>query len=153
MTDPAFAARQEIRRCIASLTGDLGDPLSEDYDPLTGLAAAALLSRAASGAVRDHVLAARQAGRAWREIGEAYGPPARDGRQVFDLLAADLGDGPVFGWPCPSCTRVVADHGPGQGGPRDAERGHGDGCERFAATVAAWDRLRDEGSEEGDGDG
>ena len=51
-----------------------------------------------------------------------------------------------FPWTCPSCGGNVRDYGPALP-PDEAEKGHAEGCERYAATMTAWDAVED-GSDE-----
>lgn len=115
-------------------------------DPLAALAATRDLELAARQAARVYAEAARAAGCTWAQAGAALGlaSPA-----VFELVASDLGRGPVVAWKC-ACGRMVIDSGPDAGHPADAERGHAERCARLAADTAAWDAQWDD-EEDGDG--
>jgi len=114
-------------------------------ESLAAVRAAQRLAWAARDWVRRYVRNAREDGRGWAEIGEALGGTPDPDRGItvaaaaFYEVASDIGGGPSFGWTCPSCRKTVIDYGPETGHPADAERGHAEGCGRFAATVAAWE--------------
>jgi hypothetical protein len=144
MNDPASAARQWIRQSVTAMTGGPGDPHSAVHDPLEALGALTQLRAALAQAERDAARRAREDGKSWREIGEALGRPDPDA--AFLRVAERAGRYPVAPWACGDCGHMVIDRGPDAGHPEDQERGHAEGCERFAATVAAWDDA-----DEGDG--
>lgn len=99
---------------------------------------------------RDYIKAARQDGMSWHQIGGVLGLTADTDNggtiadAAFDFAAGDPNShyartyGRSFPWRCPACHGLVSDHGP-YGGPYDDEPGHQDGCQRLAATIAAWD--------------
>ena len=119
-------------------------------EPLAGIRAAMALGHAARRAVSDCARYGREDGLTWTQIGAAM-VPAHDEYSAFLAVAADLGRGPSFAWTCPACGQTVIDEGPADH-PEDAETGHGAGCERFAATVRAWnDQWKDEGDGRGGG--
>ena len=141
MTDPGHLAREEIYGALYRLTGNVGDPRSAVHDPLAALRVLMALRAAVSGAERDAIRRAREDGTTWAEIGAAMSLPAV---AAFGRFASDFGRGPAFPWKCQSCGAPVSDGGP-EMPLSDAERGHAEGCERFAATLAAWDeQWRDE---------
>jgi hypothetical protein len=124
-----------------------------DVEPLAGLRAAREIELGARYHIRNYIQDAREAGYAWSEIGAALNLGAgrndeRGGQSVAEAaysVAAGNPDsetarryGRSFGWRCASCEGLVIDRGPFDG-PVDAEPGHGDGCPRLAATVAAWE--------------
>jgi hypothetical protein len=146
-TDPAHEARQQVRNAVYRMTGGPGDPRSAVHDPLAALRALVSLRAAVTQAERDAARRAREDRKSWGDIGEALGFDGRAGA-AFLYVASDFGRGPVFSWTCPSCQVLVADAGP-ELGPYDAEDGHGEGCERFAATLAAWDARWEDRSDEG----
>ncbi len=148
MTDLASMARRQIQRAVTDMTAGVGDPCSAVYDPLVALAALARLRAAVTHAERDAARRAREHGRTWQDIGEAYGFADRPGlgatppgERAFLAFAPDLGTGPVATWTCPDCGGTVLDRGPGSGHPADAEQGHGPGCERLGRLVAAWEEY------------
>jgi hypothetical protein len=139
-----------VRRPVRSGQPDKGT--LPDPEPLAGISAAVSLRNAASGVIRDCARHAREDGQTWEEIAvvlgcerDEYGTSA--GEAAFRELASDLGDGLSFMWGCPSCGRLVSDRGP-DAGLHDSERGHGDGCERRAAEIAAWDAQWGDGSDD-----
>ena len=146
---------QVIRRPV--IRGDSASGTRAEPEPLAGIRAATALRHAASRAIADCARYAREDGKTWGQIGEAMGcepdPPAgvSAAETAFWAVAADLGRGPSFAWTCPACGQTVIDEGPADH-PEDAETGHGAGCERFAATVRAWnDQWKDEGDGRGGG--
>jgi hypothetical protein len=140
-TEPAYEARNCIRRSVAEMTGNLGDPLSPYSDPLKALGALIQLRVAVAGAEREAARKAREQGWSWGDIAGALGLDSPEA--AFRRFAYDLGEGLVFGWNCP-CGSLISDGGP-EMPLDDAERGHAEGCERFAETLAAWDaRWKDD---------
>ena len=125
-----------------------GEPGSERVphpEPLTGIGAAVSLKHAAVSIIRDCARYAREDGITWEGIAaalgcqpDAYGTSA--GEVAFRDLASDLGDGLSFTWRCAACGQLIRDRGPESFHPADVEEGHGDGCSRLAAAIAAWDR-------------
>ena len=124
-----------VRRPV--IRGDAASGTTAQPEPLAGIRAATELRHAASRAVSGCVRYAREDGKSWTEIGAAM-EPARDQCSAFLAVASHLGRGPSFAWTCPACGQTVIDYGP-EAGPNDSEQGHGDGCERFVATIEAWD--------------
>ena len=68
-----YEGRQQIRRSVAAMTADLGDPRSAVHDPLAALRALVALRAAVTQAERDAARRAREDGRSWGDIGEALG--------------------------------------------------------------------------------
>jgi hypothetical protein len=155
MTDHA---RDLIRTAVFTLVREAGAPVTSrpliasepdgiqvpEPESLAAITAARHLEWAARDAVRRHVKSAREDGRGWHAIGEALGfaddpQPGMTSiaEHAFAVVASDLGMGCSFGWTCPDCLNTVIDYGP-ELPPHDAEHGHAEGCERFAATVRAW---------------
>lgn len=124
------------------------------------LAAGMALVSAARVEVQNALQVARgHDGRSWEEIAEhlGYGQLHLDGKLVdpdgWEMLPgiaawrfAVTGKGPgervqwsntreVFGWKCWSCMGTVSEGHPETG--TEAQRGHKDGCKRFAREVAA----------------
>jgi hypothetical protein len=124
-----------VRRPV--IHGDPGSGTRAEPEPLAGIRAAAALRHAASRAAADCTRYAREDGKTWAEIGEAMGT-GPDPDAAFLAVASRLGRGPSFAWTCGSCGQTVLDYGP-EAGLHDSEQGHGDGCERFAAMIEAWD--------------
>ncbi len=128
---------------------DPDSPTLRDVDPQAGMRAARDVELAARGMARDYVKMARQDGMSWQEIGAALSLTAGTddystiADAAFDFAAGDPDShyartyGRSFPWRCPACHGLVSDHGPCNG-PVDDEPGHHDGCQRLAATVAAW---------------
>ena len=127
------------------IRGDSASGTKAEPEPLAGIRAATALRNAASRAVSDCARYAREDGKSWTEIGAAM-EPARDQYSAFLAVASHLGRGPSFAWTCPACGQTVIDYGPEEG-PNDSERGHGDGCERFVATIEAWDAQWEDDSD------
>jgi hypothetical protein len=161
MTDPD--ARRLIRNAIFDLTlgtgvvrrpvirSDSASGYRAEPEPLAGIRAATALGHAVGRAKADGARYAREDGETWEQIGEALGfkpgpdlPPVSE--SAFRVLASDLGRGPSFAWTCPACGQRVIDYGPEEG-PNDSEQGHGDGCERFVATIEAWDAQWEDDSD------
>jgi hypothetical protein len=148
----ASVARTQAGRAVVNVIQQTGGPLARDGDaPAGGLAAARAVELAARRLVCDYIRAAREAGQGWQEIGTALGLTAGgDGagdtiaEAAFSYAAGPSDShwnrtyGPSVIWRCPACSGLISDHGP-VSGPRDDEPGHADGCERLAATLAAWD--------------
>ena len=158
--DPAYEARTQIRLAVYRIAGNRGDPRHVDYDPLAALRVLVCLRAAVTQAERDAARRVREDGSTWSDIGEALGFADDPGpgmtsvaerayQYVIPAGRAIGRDG--FPWICPSCGGQVRDYGP-EIPPDEAERGHAEGCERFAATMRAWDASWDDGSEEGSGD-
>jgi hypothetical protein len=125
-----------------------GDPESGTMiqpEPLAGIRAATALRHAASRAVADCARYAREDGKTWAQIGAAM-QPAHDEYAAFLAVASQLGRGPSFAWTCGECGQTVIDYGPEAGSPEDQETGHGEGCTRLAAEIAA--RIWEEGGGE-----
>lgn len=159
------AARNAARRAAITLARDAGAPLSsrpffpgaettvQDVEPLTGMRAAREVELGARHTAHGYIRDAREAGHDWHQIGTALGlAPGADADQVGQTIgeaaytyAAGRPDtetarhyGRSFAWSCTSCDHVVSDQGLCNG-PAEDERGHGEGCSRLAATVAAAD--------------
>jgi len=154
--------RQLIRRDLRDLgvtfsrrpifPGNPESATTETPEPLPGIRAALKLRYAADRDIADCARYAREDGQTWDEIGDALGckPDRGDwgestGEAAFRQLASDLGRGPSFAWTC-SCGQTIIDTGPANGHPEDREQGHGEGCTRLAAEIAAW-RARWEGEQ------
>jgi len=148
--DLASEARIQVRRALREMAMHPG--IMDEPDPLEALAALQQLRGALAHAERDAARRARESGKSWAQIGDATVPdPAGSlypAAEAFGRVASDIGNGPSFPWTCPSCGNLVTDYGP-YSGPHDGERGHSIGCERFAATVQAWDAQWREGGEDG----
>ena len=138
-----YEARHQILRAVSGMTAGLGDPRNAVHDPLAALTALSHLRAALAREELEAASRAREDGRSWDVIGEAMGYPlpgiTSAAERAFTALAADLGTGPAVPWTCPSCRRVVIDYGP-EAGVLEREQGYGDGCERFAAEIAAWEQ-------------
>lgn len=159
MTDDTSTARRLIRNAVLAMVresggqvtrisrGEPGAGWSEDAaGPLEGISAARHLELAAVQAFRDHARRAREDGLTWGAIGEAMGfadhPPrgmTSVAEHAFQRAVPVSSSVVYFVWTCPSCRQLVRDYGP-ELAPHDAEQGHADGCGRFAATLAEWDR-------------
>lgn len=156
-------ARNAARRAAITLARDAGAPVItrplfhgaettvQDVEPLAGLLAAREIELGARHTAHGYIRDAREAGHSWHEVGTALGlAPGADADQVAQTVgeaaytyAAGRPDtetarryGRSFAWTCTSCDRVVSDQGLCNG-PAEDERGHGEGCRRLAATVAA----------------
>lgn len=148
-------ARQQIRRSVAAMTADLGDPRSAVHDPLAALRALVALRAAVTQAERDAARRAREDGRSWGDIGEALGfaepgGTAQAAGAAYEHVMPgwfDRAHPGWFPWTCPSCGGNVRDYGPALP-PDEAEKGHAEGCGRFTATVRAWDASWEDGSDE-----
>jgi len=119
---------------------------------MAGIRAARLLEGTARRVTGDYLRFAREDGASWLDIGEALGL-ANDGeRSGHDLAVAayeyaagqpDLWNESSFHYRCPGCAQMISDRGPYESHPDDDEHGHGDGCERRAAEIAAWQARQD----------
>ena len=150
-TDREFRVRQEARSAIARLVKDAGGQMvtrplirsepqgrtTQQPEPLPGFIAAVALEREARRQGRDAVRYAREDGKSWAQIGEAMGADAA-AAFAYATGPADLA-GPFTWWRCPDCGETISDRGPEIGNPADTEEGHGPGCARLAAAVAAWE--------------
>jgi hypothetical protein len=121
-------------------------------EPLAGLRATQTVQHAAGRVAGDYVKHARVEGIGWREIGEALGLAGDGERTAYDLAVAayehmtgepDLFRERSFHYTCLACEQGISDRGPYESHPEDNERGHGEGCTRLAAAVAAWQAQRD----------
>lgn len=160
MTDDTVRVRHEtgnaVRRLVRARGGEFSDrPLIRsdpagrqvsEPEPLAGIAAAAAVEREARRLTLEYIRYAREDGLTWHAIGEAMGfadHPPRGMTSVAEhaFRYAVPGHAAVdwFTWTCPKCRKLVRDYGP-ELAPHDAELGHAEGCARFAATVAEWDR-------------
>ena len=124
-----------VRRPV--IRGDSALGTTPQPEPLAGIHAATTLRHAASRAVAECARYAREDGKTWTEIGAAM-EPAHGEDSAFLAVASQMGRGPTFAWPCPACGQTVIDYGPEAGSPEDQETGHGQGCTRLAAVIAAW---------------
>jgi len=126
------------------------DTTVQDIEPLAGMRAAREIELGARHTARGYIRTARETGHDWHDIGAALGlTPDADADQAGQTVgeaaytyAAGRPDtetatryGRSFAWTCPSCDRVISDHGL-YNGPAEDERGHTDRCLRLAATVA-----------------
>jgi hypothetical protein len=169
MTDPDYRVRLETGNAVHRIVTAAGGQFTErpllrsdpdggkvrEPEPLAGIAAAGEVEQAARRLVLEYTRYAREDGLTWHTIGEAMGfadnpQPGMTSvaehafqRAVPGRAAADW-----FPWTCPSCRNLVRDYGP-EHGPREAEQGHADGCERFASAVRSWEAQWDEWDEEG----
>ncbi len=128
-----------------------------DIEPAAGIWFVVLLRDTARRKIHGYIRQARQDGLTWQEVGQALrlGPEAeKRGVSVAEAAfesAAGAGharpfDTLSFGWTCPACQKTVTDYGPYNGHPDDCESGHAEGCQRFAAAVAAYEaQWADEG--------
>lgn len=141
--DPASVARSWIGQAVTGMTGGLGDPRSAVHDPLAALRALAALRPALSLAELDAARRAREDGCTWAQIGEALAVPVGDGQSLaeaaFETVGWARGWVRDFPFTCGSCGQPVQDHGPYSADPSDCERGHAEGCERFAAEIREYD--------------
>ena len=160
---PDERAREEGRRAVNAailrMAGAAGAPLHErpivpdsaitvtDTDPLSGIGFALMLDGAARQKLYHYITLARQEGASWRDVGRALHLErvaeergASLGEAAFEYAAGEPSqpyDRLWFSWTCPACQGHVIDYGP-YDHPADCERGHGEGCRRLAAAVAAW---------------
>jgi hypothetical protein len=150
----ARAAGAEIRERPA-WPGAVASIVAE-AEPAAGIGFALMLADAARHEIHGYIKRGRQDGLTWRQIGQALHLDRDAGDRGVPLDDAAFGyaagaeharpfETVSFGWTCPSCGGVVIDYGPEAGHPEDSEHGHGPGCGRQAAAVAAWDaRWADE---------
>jgi hypothetical protein len=118
-------------------------PRSRDFrrdgpEPLHQLEAAFQIERAAHHLASQYIRQARQAGRAWIEIGDvlqllssAAANKVSVGEEAYDYALRDQ-HGPgrqTYTWTCPDCQHDITDHGP-YPEPPIREEGHGTGCSR-----------------------
>jgi hypothetical protein len=164
--DVTDRARSEMLAAVQRIVRDTGGqfvnrpmfsdkpdgPATRDAEPLAGLRAARAAELAARRLARQYIRAAREEGCTWREIGAALGLAVGgdDGagetiaEAAFSYAAGPPDShwnrtyGPSVTWRCPACGGLVSDRGP-VSAPCDDEPGHTGGCERLAATIAAWE--------------
>lgn len=118
-------------------------------EPLTRLVAAVELERAAHSAQRNFIRQARETGRSWYEIGQAFdllwqaivskesvADEAYDYALRYDRITAAK---PCYTWNCQACKQVVTDHGPWPQLPKQ-EEGHASDCARWNLRVEVWHR-------------
>lgn len=163
-TDPAYRVRHEtgnaVRRLVTAAGGqfterplirsDPGGRKVTEPEPLAGITAAVAVEREARRLCLESVRYAREDGLSWHAIGEALGfvDHSRLGmipvaERAFQRVVPGHAAADYFVWTCPSCRKLIRDYEP-ELGPHEAEAGHADGCARFAATVAEWDRQWDD---------
>lgn len=155
------AARDEVghavRDMVLRLSGDsrtrvdLPRPAQHTADladehPLASLEAAAELEQAAHDLVAEHIRLARQAGRTWFQIADAFHlhavacankESARDEAFSFALRYPSIADQRNIIWTCPACQQKIIDHGPWDELP-EQEDGHTPDCPRRTAELSAW---------------
>ena len=152
MTDHEFLVRTEARNAIARIVKDAGgemtdrpvmrsrpDATTREPEPLAGIKAAVALERAARRACLEHIRSAREDGKSWAQIADALGLAADPGTGMTRAARAYEYAAPSpdwFTWTC-GCGQLVRDYGP-ELGPDEGEKGHAEGCGRFASAVAAW---------------
>jgi hypothetical protein len=165
MTDDAYRVRHEtgnaIHRLVRAAGGEFTDRplLRSDPDgrkvpepePLAGITAAVAVEREARRLALESVRYAREDGLSWAQIAVALGfgaktwaddPAVRAYRYaVPGHTAADW-----MTWTCPSCRKLIRDYGP-EFSPHEAEQGHAEGCERFAAAIRARDAQWEDGED------
>jgi len=153
--DLDYRAREQVRRALREMAMHPG--AADEPNPLEALAVLLHLRTHVTRAERETARRAREDGRSWGAIGEACGLGVSGpgvAEDAFRRFAVQLAAGPpVFPWTCRDCGELIGDRGPVWGDAEDAEPDHGGGCERFAATVQAWDERWKDGSDEGDGNG
>jgi hypothetical protein len=145
-----------VRRLVTAAGGQFTDrPLVRsdpdgrqvpEPEPLAGITAAVAVEREARRLCLEYIRYAREDGLSWAQIAaelsltrEAYGMAPEPAERAYRYAVPGHAAADYFVWTCPSCRKLVRDYGP-ELGPHEAERGHAEGCGRFAATVAAWDR-------------
>jgi len=160
-------ARTAIHLLVKASGGEMTDrPLirSEPHgrmirepEPRAGIRAAMAFEREHHRRCLEYVRYAREDGLGWHAIGEIMGfadhpQPGMTSAAEHAFRYAVPGHAAVdwFTWTCPSCGKLVRDYGPEQA-PQDAEQGHAEGCQRFAATIRAWDAQWGDEGDEGDG--
>jgi hypothetical protein len=138
-------------------------------DPLAAVRAARELQWVAAGLLGEYIDLARGRGVPWRDLAaslsitgdadeEGIAPAeaafhfATTGRIDGDVPHRRWGDEPYRSWRCASCREWVHDRGPFNGNPDDDETGHGPGCARHTAELAAWRTRLDSWDEEWDED-
>lgn len=164
MTDPGYAVRHETGNAVRRLVRVTGGQFTErplirsdpdgrkvdEPEPLAGITAAVAVGREARRLELEFARNAREDGLAWHAIGEAMGL-ADDPQPGMISVAEHAFQRAVPGhaaadwttWTCPSCRELIRDYGP-ECPPDEAEKGHAEGCGRFAAAVRAWDAQWDE---------
>lgn len=104
--------------------------------------AAVMLRDAANGRIRRYVDEARGEGLSWATVGELLGLAEENGvgadERAYELVATGDQFDRTTSWRCQSCDEFVIDRGPYNSHPVDCEKGHAEGCQRFAAAIAAW---------------
>lgn len=166
--DDAYRVRHETGNAVNRLVRTTGGQFTErplirsdpdgrkvdEPEPLAGITAAVAVEREARRLALESVRYAREDGLSWRAIGAALGfrvtavdPDDHGAGESLARLAYEYAvpgrAAADFVWTCPKCRKLIRDYGP-ETGPAEAEQGHGDGCERFAAAVRAWDARWDE---------
>jgi hypothetical protein len=166
--DAALSAHWAVEREVLKLAEVEGAPITEASmfpgsisitryaEPLAGIRAAVMVEADAARVKREYAKRAREAQLTWLQIGQVIKGdlPGSEDLDGYNLAVAayeyfagppDIWHQPVFTWTCPACEQYVSDRGPYEGNPLDNEHGHGEGCTRMAAEVAAWDaRWADE---------
>jgi hypothetical protein len=157
----ARLALRQTERAVLEITRELGEDLVKrpvfrdrpdldmtitDVESLLGLWITTRLKHAARLRSLDYIRYAREDGHSWQEIAEALGLDGSADSGVGAAAAAyEYATGGAqtgwssFAWVCLTCHDTVLDRGPEADHPADSEPGHGDGCARLAAAVAAWD--------------
>ena len=114
---------------------------------VAGILAARMVSERARMMMIEYAKKARGEGTPWRELEEPLGIDPEDewidpSVEAFRLVAnpPSMPHDPVYAtWTCASCGEFIRDSGPLAGHPVDAESGHGEGCERYAREIAAYE--------------
>lgn len=159
--DHDFRVRTEARNAIARIVKDAGGQMTDrpvmrsrpdatvrEPEPRAGIRAAVALERAARRNCLDFIRSAREDGLSWAQVAEAlgFGEEAGDmtpAERAYDYASPYRAASPSwFAWSC-ECGGLVRDYGP-ELGPAEGEKGHAEGCARFAAAVAAWNALEED---------
>jgi len=163
LEDDASAAYRSAHQLVLKLAQDGGAEIRQrpawpgSYsvvryaEPLAGLKAAVVASKATGRVTGDYITRAREDGFSWLEIGRALGidgEPYDVAVSAFERAAGEgsPGWGPSFSFTCGSCAQMVTDHGPYTASPLDCEEGHAEDCTRMAEAMRAYrDQWEDGG--------
>ena len=159
-------ARNAIFRIVKAAGGQMtrrpvfreGTPAGEVYggwtgdepEPRAGIRAAVALERESRRQCLASIRNAREDGATWADIAGALEFTAEGDDTIPGPAASayeyacpyQAGTPAWYTWSC-ACGQLIRDYGP-ELDPREGEKGHAEGCARYAAAVAAWDAQWEE---------
>lgn len=163
--DVLLATENLVHRLIRATFGDevfhaepmwQGSPLTRQVPPPAhALRVALLVQGVGAHLVSEYAAMMRGDGGSWDSVFAVLGLETQEWKSPAELayehvLGPPSADYPhdrrYVRWTCRSCGKRVSDSGPYNGHPADNETGHGPGCERHQAEIAAYRAARDDES-------